>query len=141
MIPQDIAQTIVDPKAYADGKRVDDAFAFLRREMPLAQAQPENFDPFWVVTKHADILEVERQNELFHNGDRATTLTPIDVDRKVREMMGGSPHLVRSLVQMDNPDHMNYRRLTQSWFMPQRSQTPRRADSPNRQGSSIAWPT
>ncbi|WP_339831743.1 cytochrome P450 [uncultured Parvibaculum sp.] len=119
MIPQDIAQTIVDPKAYADGKRVDDAFAFLRREMPLAQAQPENFDPFWVVTKHADILEVERQNELFHNGDRATTLTPIDVDKKVREMMGGSPHLVRSLVQMDNPDHMNYRRLTQSWFMPQ----------------------
>ena len=119
MIPQDIAQTIVDPKAYADGKRVDDAFAFLRREMPLAQAQPENFEPFWVVTKHADILEVERQNELFHNGDRATTLTPIDVDKKVREMMGGSPHLVRSLVQMDNPDHMNYRRLTQSWFMPQ----------------------
>ena len=119
MIPQDIAQTIVDPKAYADGKRVDDAFAFLRREMPLAQAQPENFDPFWVVTKHADILEVERQNELFHTGDRATTLTPIDVDKKVREMMGGSPHLVRSLVQMDNPDHMNYRRLTQSWFMPQ----------------------
>ena len=34
-------------------------------------------------------------------------------------MMGGSPHLVRSLVQMDNPDHANYRRLTQSWFMPQ----------------------
>ncbi|MBX3447770.1 MAG: cytochrome P450 [Parvibaculaceae bacterium] len=119
MIPQETAQTIIDPKAYADGKRVDDAFAWLRREMPFAQAQPEGFDPFWVVTKHADILEVERQNELFHNGDRATTLTPIEVDKKVRELMGGSPHLVRSLVQMDNPDHFAYRRLTQSWFMPQ----------------------
>lgn len=119
MIPQETAQTIIDPKAYADGKRVDDAFAWLRREMPFAQAQPEGFDPFWVVTKHADILEVEKQNELFHNGDRATTLTPIEVDKKVRELMGGSPHLVRSLVQMDNPDHFAYRRLTQSWFMPQ----------------------
>lgn len=118
-IPADIAHAIVDPRAYSDGDRVDRAFTWLRREAPLAQAQPDGFDPFWVVTRHADILEVERQNELFHNGDRATTLTTIEADRKVRELMGGSPHLVRSLVQMDNPDHHAYRRLTQGWFMPQ----------------------
>src|SRR6516165_10228438 len=102
-IPQEIAGTIIDPKAYADGKRVDDAFAFLRREMPLAVAQPEGFDPFWVVAKYRDILEVERQNDLFHNGDRSTVVTTRASDEKVRTMMGGSPHLVRSLVQMDNP--------------------------------------
>jgi len=118
-IPQEIAGTIVDPKAYADGKRVDDAFAFLRREMPLAVAQPEGFDPFWVVTKHADILEVERQNDLFHNGDRGTTLVNIDTDARVRRVMGGSPHLVKSLVQMDNPEHGGYRRLTQPYFLAQ----------------------
>jgi len=119
MIPQDVADTIVDPRAYADGKRVDDAFAWLRKQAPFDVAQPEGFDPFWVVTRHADILEVERQNELFHNGDRATIVTTIEGDRKVRAMTGGSPHLVRSLVQMDNPDHHAYRRLTQAWFMPQ----------------------
>ncbi|MGB5949904.1 MAG: cytochrome P450 [Parvibaculum sp.] len=119
MISQDIANTIVDPKAYAAQTPVDEAFSYLRKEAPFAQAQPEGYDPFWVVTKHADILEVERQNELFHNGDRAATVTPVVVDRRVREIMGGSPHLVRSLVQMDNPDHMNYRRLTQGWFLPQ----------------------
>lgn len=119
MIPQDIAQTIIDPKAYADGKRIDDAFAFLRREMPLAQAQPEGFDPFWVVTKYADILEVERQNDLFHNGDRATTLINIDMDARVRRVTGGSPHLIKSLVQMDNPEHGGYRRLTQPYFLTQ----------------------
>lgn len=119
MIPQDVANTIVDPKAYADGKRVDDAFKWLRENAPLAQAQPEGFDPFWVVTRFADIQEVEKQNDLFHNGDRATVVTPIVMDQKVRAMTGGSPHLVRSLVQMDNPDHMNYRRLTQAWFLPQ----------------------
>jgi cytochrome P450 len=118
-IPQEIAEAIVDPKSYADGKRVDDAFAFLRREMPLEQAEIPGYDPFWVVTKHADILEVERQNELFHNGDRATTLTSIDMDARVRSMMGGSPHLIKSLVQMDNPEHGGYRRLTQPYFLPQ----------------------
>ena len=29
----------------------------------------------------------------------------------------GRKHLVRSLVQMDDPDHMKYRLLTQGWFM------------------------
>ena len=118
-IPADIAATIVDPKAYAKEQPVQDAFTFLRREMPLAVAHPPNYDPFWVVTKHADILEVEKLGDLFHNEDRSTTLTTIDADKYVREIMGGSPNLVRSLVQMDNPDHFKYRILTQGWFLPQ----------------------
>ncbi len=88
-IPPDVAATIVDPKAYADGRRIDEAFTWLRREAPLAQAHIEGFDPFWVVTRHADIQAIERQNDLFHNGDRSTTLTTIEGDRKVREMTGG----------------------------------------------------
>ncbi|HUO88984.1 MAG TPA: cytochrome P450 [Rhizomicrobium sp.] len=119
MIPQHVAQTIIDPKAYAAEAPVDEALAWLRREMPLAVAQPEGFDPFWVVTRYRDILEVERQNDLFHNGDRSTVVTTRASDQKVRAMMGGSPHLVRSLVQMDNPDHGYYRRLTQPYFLPQ----------------------
>jgi len=119
MIPKDLAETIVDPRAYHDRRRSDEAFTRLRAESPLAVAQPDGFDPFWVVTRFDDIQAVEKQNELFHNGDRSTVVTTIEADRKVRQMMGGSPHLVRSLVQMDNPDHFAYRRLTQAWFLPQ----------------------
>ncbi|MFZ5721507.1 MAG: cytochrome P450 [Pseudomonadota bacterium] len=119
MIAQEIADTIVDPKAYAAWTPIEEAFARLRREAPLDVAEVEGFDPFWVVTRQDDIREVELKNELFHNGDRSTVLTTIEADRKVRAMMGGSPHLVRSLVQMDNPDHGNYRRLTQGYFAPQ----------------------
>ncbi len=118
-ISTEIANTIVDPKAYAHWERSHGAFAELRKSAPLDVAQPEGFDPFWVVTKFEDIQAVERQNELFHNGDRPTTLTTKAADQKVRELTGGSPHLVRSLVQMDNPDHANYRHLTQDWFLPQ----------------------
>src|SRR6185437_11091958 len=53
------------------------------------------------------------------NGDRSPTLTSQEVDRRVREMMGGSPHLLRTLIQMDAPDHPKYRILTQAWFLPQ----------------------
>jgi cytochrome P450 len=116
-IPQKVADTIVDSTAYADG-RIYDAYAWLRANEPLAVAEPAGFDPFWVVTRHADILEISRQNDLFRSGDRATTIVNKATDDRVRNMTGGSPHLVRSLVQMDAPDHPKYRALTQAWFMP-----------------------
>lgn len=116
-IPDDIAATLVDPQAYA-GDRIHDAYRWLRANNPLGVAEPEGFDPFWVVTRHEDIFEVSRQNMLFHNGDRPTTLVNKVGDANARAITGGSPHLVRSLVQMDEPDHRKYRALTTAWFSP-----------------------
>ncbi|CAL80716.1 Putative Cytochrome P450 family protein [Bradyrhizobium sp. ORS 278] len=116
VIPADIAVTLVDPACYAD-HRIHDAYRWLRANNPLGRAELETFDPFWVVTRHADILAISRQNELFHNADRATTLTNKAVLERVHKITG-QPNLVRSLVQMDAPDHPKYRALTQGWFMP-----------------------
>jgi cytochrome P450 len=117
-IPDEIAWSLVDPTAYADW-RIHESYKWLRANNPLGRADlTDHYDPFWVVTKHADILEISRNNALFHNGDRQTTLTSKEGDAKVRQLTGGSPHLVRSLVQMDPPDHPKYRALTQAWFMP-----------------------
>jgi hypothetical protein len=115
-IPADIAATLVDPVAYAD-RRIHDSYRWLRANNPLGIARPQRFDPFWVVTKHAHIQAISRQNDLFHNADRPTTLTTQAVEERVRKITGG-PNLVRSLVQMDAPDHPKYRALTQGWFMP-----------------------
>ncbi len=117
-IPDEHAIPLVTPEAYATSE-IHDAYKWLRANNPLGRAELEFYDPFRVVTKHADILEVSRQNALFHNGDRPTTLASKEADQQVRAMTGGSPHLVRSLVQMDAPDHPKYRALTQSWFLPQ----------------------
>lgn len=118
IIPDEIAFKAIDPKSYADDS-VHEAFRWLRANNPLGKAQLEGIYPFWLVTKHADILEVSRQNDLFHSGDMPTTFTTKEADEKVRAMTGGSPHLVRTLVQMDAPDHPKYRVMTQSWFLPQ----------------------
>jgi len=115
-IPQQVANAIVDPKAYAAGAPLDEAFNWLRREAPLAKVQPDGYSPFWAVTRHADIQTVERQADLFHCGDKPITIVNRKTEKEMEER-GQMP--VRSLVQMDNPDHVAYRRLTQSWFMPQ----------------------
>ncbi len=112
---------IVAPAVYADPPRLDAAFARLRAEDPLAWVEPEGFRPFWAVTKHADIMDISRQNDRFTNGQREV-LAPLDTERQVYALTGG-PHLVRTLVQMDDPDHYKYRHLTQEWFLPQNVKT------------------
>lgn len=118
-LSKDMSERIIDPKSYANWDIIDDAFRELRRDAPLAQAHVDEFDPFWVVTRFDDIQAIEKQNDLFHSGDKSPTLMPIKTAESIKEMMGGSPHMIRSLVQMDNPDHFKHRQLTQSWFMPQ----------------------
>ncbi len=117
-IPQAKADTLVDPTAYADG-RIHDTYAWLRANNPFGKAEIEGVEPFWVTTKHADILEISRQNALFSNGEKSPTMVSQAVDARVRAMTGGSPHLLRTLIHMDQPDHMKYRVLTQAWFLPQ----------------------
>jgi cytochrome P450 len=117
-IPAERALSLLTPGDYASGA-IHETYRWLRKNEPLGVADVAGVDPFWVVTRHADILEISRQNDLFHNGDRAPVITSQAADRKVREMMGGSPHLLRTLIHMDAPDHLKYRALTQAWFMPQ----------------------
>ena len=117
-IPHAVAEKLVDPHAYATDE-IHEAYRWLRRNAPFDQAVIGGIDPFWVATRHADILEISRQNALFHSGDKSPTLTTQEMDARVRAMMGGSPHLLRTLVQMDAPDHPKYRMLTQAWFLPQ----------------------
>lgn len=115
-LPADIARTLVSPAAYA-GAELFDAYRWMRANNPLGVAEAEGFDPFWAVTKHADILEISRNNARFPSAVRATTLTTKAGDARAHAITG-TPHLVKSLVQMDDPDHMKYRVLTQAWFMP-----------------------
>jgi hypothetical protein len=117
--PQDIVATVVDPKAHADPPRLNAAFAWLRQNDPLAVAKLPDFDPFRIVTKHADILEISRDNTLFPYGDYPSTLAPHQGVERQREARAAGRPLLYTLVQMDEPDHMKYRALTQAWFMPQ----------------------
>src|SRR3546814_15089733 len=63
-------------------------------------------------------MAISRDPQRFANGLRPTVLTNRDGEAIARAATpGGDGHLIRSLVQVDAPEHMKYRLLTQSWFM------------------------
>jgi cytochrome P450 len=138
LIPEAVARDTISPAAYADGAALE-AFKWLRANNPLGKAELEGVYPFWIVSKHADILEISRQNDLFHSGDMPTTFTTIAGDDYVRKVTGGSPHLLRTLVQMDAPDHPKYRVLTQPGSCRRTSATWKIASAPSPAPTSTGW--
>jgi len=110
---------ILSPGTYADPGAMDALFTALRSDDPVHRVEHSDYRPFWAVTKFADIQEVERQPETFLNAPR-TFLRTLAYEERARAATGGNPALLRSLVFMDAPDHAQYRKLTQAWFMPGR---------------------
>lgn len=111
----EIDNAIVDPANWADETGIHAQLAWLRQNDPLRWLEPEGYDPFWNVTKYNDIKEIEGKKQIFINDPRPTL--GLKVMTELLQQMTGRKHLVRSLVQMDDPDHTKYRMLTQSWFM------------------------
>ena len=119
ILPGEVAAAVVDPVAYGQWETLHEQLSWARANAPLAVAENHDHDPFWLVTRHADIMAISRDPQRFANGIRPTVLTNRDGESLARAATPNNDgHLIRSLVQMDAPDHMKYRLLTQSWFMP-----------------------
>lgn len=87
--------------------------ATLRREDPVHWVEHPDVNPFFLLTKHADILDVELHPAEFLNAPRA-----ILGSKAADEQRALQGHLVKSLVQMDDPEHRAHRNLTADWFLP-----------------------
>ena len=106
---------MVDPAHWGDENWVHAQFAWLRANAPVRRMAPDGFEPFWSLTRHQDIMAVEGDKRRFINDPRPI-LGP-KLTEALLQHLSGRRHLVRSLVQMDDPDHGKYRALTQPWFM------------------------
>ncbi|MCH2656926.1 MAG: cytochrome P450 [Dehalococcoidia bacterium] len=110
----ELDEELVKPANWGDEAWVHAQFEWLRANDPLRRLEPNGFDPFWNITKYHDLKEVEQNKSVFINDPRPT-LGPKMIEVMVEHLLGRK-HLVRSLVQMDDPDHTKYRLLTQGWF-------------------------
>ncbi len=104
-----------DPSAYADVPRFEAACAVLRKESPIHYYEDPTglFNPFYAITKHADVLEIELHNEIFINEPRPV-LGLAEGDRHNEE----NGHMLRTLIHVDDPEHRDLRGVTSEWFLP-----------------------
>jgi cholest-4-en-3-one 26-monooxygenase len=85
-------------------------WAWLRKHDPVAWIEHPEFDPFWAITKHADIIELSKQPNLFLNEPRLAVFNNI--------VPPPPEATIRHLLNMDPPDHGKYRNVTAKRFTP-----------------------
>lgn len=105
------AKLLADPLAYTDERRLHAALTHLRANAPVSWVEVPNYRPFWAITKHADIMDIERENMLFTNWPRPV-LTTAEGD----EMQAAAG--VRTLIHLDDPQHRVVRAIGSDWFRP-----------------------
>src|ERR1043165_2054351 len=96
------------------------AFQKLRREDPVRHFKEIDYIPglpvgsgFYAITRHADILEISRQPEVFCSGKGATSINDLPAD--MLEFYG-------SMINMDDPRHARLRGIVSRSFTPRVTQ-------------------
>lgn len=102
---------LATPLAYTDEARMHEALTLLRRESPVHRVEAEGYRPFYALTRHADVLAVERDSALWLHEPRPL-LGPIEQEA-VQE---AAP--LKTLIHMDDPQHRVVRAIGADWFRP-----------------------
>jgi len=108
------AEDVLGPDNFAANGYPHDAWRVLREEAPLRYFDLGPRPGFWAVVKRADIVWLSKQPTRFLNAPRVAIFadSPPPSDTKTGRQ------LLRHLLNMDPPDHPEYRNLASSWFTP-----------------------
>jgi hypothetical protein len=101
---------LVHPDDYARHGYPHELWTRLRREDPVHWWDRTQGIPFWAITRHADIIEVSKQPELFRNSPRL--VIGHEPERPIQQIFPPT------LIEMDPPKHGVYRQLVSKRFTP-----------------------
>ncbi|MBW2421233.1 MAG: cytochrome P450 [Deltaproteobacteria bacterium] len=105
------ADNVIGPGTYAEHGYPHAAWRLLRRESPVHWFDLPGGVGFWAVTRREDIVRISKQPSRFLNGPRLAIFeegAPVEGERT----------FIRQLLNMDPPEHAEYRRAASGWFTP-----------------------
>ncbi len=115
---------ITDSDRYRDDGYPWAEWDLLRREAPVYWYQRPEYEPFWAITKHADIRFISSHPELFSNKQmlRLNTAKKLGTAQRSRDLQmnftGGDPADPPDFIYMDPPEHRQHRSLVARHFTP-----------------------
>lgn len=101
-------------RRWADMDRWHEAVAEIRRTEPVLYVDDPGYTPFWVLTRHADVFAVSRDNAHWLNTSRSV----LGPDEDWRKMIESGMPAPATLVHLDGTVHRDHRAVTNDWFKP-----------------------
>jgi cytochrome P450 len=107
---------LVSSHSYANKGVPHDLWTRLRAESPVHWCTPAGFEPFWAITKHADICEISKQPDTFSSANGIAMIQQ-DQDAQLRAQNQGFGAM-RVIIEMDPPEHRDFRNVSSPVFTP-----------------------
>src|SRR3974390_1569965 len=109
-----LGRIFADPAAYADPVTWHESPRRLRKEAPTALVSLPEYQDFWAITRHSDIMEIERNADVFCNAPVPVLQKRADVEAGVL----GQDQPVRTPVQLAGQEPGASRAVVSDWFKP-----------------------
>ena len=103
-------RAVIDMDGYAAAGYPHEAWRWLRQHEPVAWSEVEGYPGFWTITRHADVVALSKAPERFVNAP-IMAIFP-------RAQFEAENFPFRHLINMDPPEHREYRRVVSSYFTP-----------------------
>jgi cytochrome P450 len=95
-----------------------ESWTLLREESPVHRCEfGGDFEDFWAITRHADIMDVSGKPHLFSNREGPMILSraqQLQVAKRAQSALGQ----MRTIIEMDPPEHRDFRRVASGFFTP-----------------------
>jgi cytochrome P450 len=109
---------LIAPSHYGTRGVPHDVWTRLREESPVHRCEfGGDFEDFWAITRHADIVDVSGKPELFSNREGPMLLSrlqKLQVAKRESSPMGK----MRTIIEMDPPEHRTIRKVASGFFTP-----------------------
>jgi len=109
------ADDLIVPSHYASGPP-HALWRQLREQSPVHPCQSNEYGDFWAITRHADIMSISSNPSVFSNSEGPTLLS--QEQREMRSDGESALAQMRTIIEMDPPEHRDYRKLASGFFTP-----------------------
>jgi cytochrome P450 len=109
---------LIAPSHYGTQGAPHEVWTRLREESPVHRCEfGGDFEDFWAITKHADIIDISGKPHLFSNREGPVLLSraqQIQTAKRHSSAMGK----MRTIIEMDPPEHRTIRKVASGFFTP-----------------------
>ena len=107
---------LIDPRHYGVSGPPHELWTEMRRSAPVHFCESDDYEPFWAITRHADIMDISSRPLTFSNRVGPALVTKKQVADGFLE--DGPFSKMRTIIQMDPPEHRDFRRVASGFFTP-----------------------
>lgn len=115
-MPQDFdPRDLISPEHYGRKGLPHDVWTRLRRESPVQWCESDEFENFWAITRHADIIDISGKPDVFLNAPGTLVQS-----RALIAFEAANPREfnMKTIIEMDPPQHRAIRKVASGFFTP-----------------------